>query len=48
MNDKLAKNIRWRKAISSVNGVGKMGQLDAKKMKLDYNLTPHKNYLKTD
>ena len=33
MNDKGAKNIRWREAISSINGVGKMGQPHERKNK---------------
>ena len=38
--DKGGRSIKWSKMDSSTNGVGRSGQLHAKKMKLDHQLTP--------
>ena len=39
--DKEGKNIQWGKAVSSISGAGKTGQLHVKKMKLEHFLTPY-------
>ena len=39
--NKGAKNIQWRKIVSSVNNVGKTGLPHIKRKKLNYYLTPH-------
>ena len=39
--DKEGKNIQWGKAVSSISGAGKTGQLHVKKMKLKHFIMPY-------